>query len=111
MTINRRLFFAVISAAVAMVTPSLAAHAADAPLVKIENFSFTPEKLTVKAGTTITFENDDDIPHLVVANDKSFRSEALDTGDKYALTLTKPGAFPYYCGMHPHMQGTITVVP
>jgi plastocyanin len=86
-------------------------HAAGAPLVKIENFAFTPPTLTVKLGTTVAFENDDDIPHLVVANDASFRSKALDTGDTYAFTFTKAGDFPYFCGLHPHMQGTIIVAP
>ena len=63
----------------------------------------------VKAGTTVTFENDDDIPHLVVATDGSFRSKALDTGDSFAFTFTKSGDFPYFCGIHPQMQGKITV--
>jgi plastocyanin len=86
-------------------------HAADAASVKIENFAFTPPALTVKVGDTVTFENDDDIPHLVVANDASFRSKALDTGDSYAFTFTKAGDYAYYCGLHPHMQGKITVAP
>lgn len=85
--------------------------AADAPRVKIENFAFTPQNLTVTAGTTVTFENDDDIPHLVVATDGSFRSKALDTGDTFAFTFTKSGDFPYFCGIHPQMQGKITVGP
>jgi plastocyanin len=84
---------------------------ADAAHVKIENFTFAPKTLTVKVGTAVTFENDDDIPHLVVANDGSFRSKALDTGDAYAFTFTKTGDFPYFCALHPHMQGTITVTP
>ncbi|MER8577524.1 cupredoxin family copper-binding protein [Mesorhizobium sp. M0622] len=85
--------------------------AADEPMVKIENFAFTPAVLTVKPGTVVTFQNDDDIPHLVVANDGSFRSKALDTGDTYALTFTKAGDYAYFCGLHPHMQGRITVAP
>jgi len=85
-------------------------HAAEVQ-VKISNFAFTPQELTVKPGTTVTFENDDDIPHLVVATDGSFRSKALDTGDKYAFTFSKPGDFAYFCGLHPHMQGKITVGP
>jgi plastocyanin len=86
-------------------------HAADAPRVKIENFAFIPQTLTVKVGTTVTFENDDDIPHLVIATDASFRSKALDTGDTYAFTFGKAGDFPYFCGLHPHMQGRISVTP
>ncbi|WP_413771403.1 cupredoxin family copper-binding protein [Mesorhizobium sp. PAMC28654] len=94
----------------AMVAPA-PLQAADAQVVKIDNFTFTPAALTVKPGTTVTFENDDDIPHLVVANDGAFRSKALDTGDTYAFTFTKAGDFAYYCGLHPHMQGKITVAP
>lgn len=86
-------------------------RAADAARVKIDNFTFAPKLLTVKAGATVTFQNDDDIPHVVVANDGSFRSKALDTGDSYVFTFTKPGDFPYFCALHPHMQGTITVTP
>ncbi len=84
---------------------------ADAAYVKIDNFTFAPKTLTVKLGTVVTFENDDDIPHVVVANDGSFRSKALDTGDTYAVTFTKSGDFPYFCALHPHMQGSITVTP
>ncbi|TIS53265.1 cupredoxin family copper-binding protein [Mesorhizobium sp.] len=103
---------AAILAGLSLAAPAAAPlHAADAPLVKIENFAFTPQTLTVKVGTTVTFENDDDIPHLVVANDASFRSKALDTGDTYVFTFTKAGDFAYFCGLHPHMQGTITVAP
>lgn len=84
-------------------------RAADAPHVRIENFSFEPQTLAVKVGTTVVFENDDDIPHLVVAENKSFRSKALDTGDTYAFTFSKSGDFAYFCGLHPHMRGKITV--
>src|SRR4051794_26853919 len=69
-------------------------------LVHISNFTFAPPNLTVKAGTSVTFQNDDDIPHLVVANDGAFRSKALDTDDKFTFTFAKPGDFPYFCGMH-----------
>uniref|UniRef100_A0A9E7ZRR7 Cupredoxin family copper-binding protein n=1 Tax=Bosea sp. NBC_00436 TaxID=2969620 RepID=A0A9E7ZRR7_9HYPH len=86
-------------------------EAADTARVKIDNFTFAPKVLIVKAGTAVTFENDDDIPHVVVANDGSFRSKALDTGDSYVFTFTKSGDFPYFCALHPHMQGTITVTP
>jgi plastocyanin len=79
--------------------------------VSIHNFTFSPARLTVKAGTTVTFTNDDDIPHLVVATGGEFRSGALDTGDNYSRTFAEPGTYAYYCGLHPHMQGTIVVEP
>jgi plastocyanin len=47
--------------------------------VKIDNFAFAPQRLTVKAGTTVTWINDDDIPHTVASSTKAFKSKALDT--------------------------------
>src|SRR5215813_1052196 len=76
--------------------------------VKIDNFTFGPQKLTVKVGDTVTWINEDDIPHTIVSTGK-FRSKALDTEDKYAFTFTAPGTFEYFCGLHPHMQGSIVV--
>lgn len=76
--------------------------------VKIDNFTFGPQKLTVKVGDTVTWINGDDIPHTVVSTGH-FRSKALDTEDKYSFTFTTPGTFEYFCGLHPHMQGSIVV--
>src|SRR5262249_2450916 len=76
--------------------------------VKIDNFTFGPQKLTVKVGDTVTWINEDDIPHTVVSTGR-FRSKALDTDDKYAFTFTTPGTYQYFCGLPPHMQGTIVV--
>src|SRR5260370_38052659 len=59
--------------------------------VKIDNFSFGPASLTVAAGTTVTWTNNDDVPHTVVSDDKVFKSKALDTDDKFSYTFTKPG--------------------
>ena len=79
--------------------------------VKIANFTFSPQKLTVPAGTTVTWINDDDIPHVVAEKDGTFRSQALDTGDKYSQVFSKPGTVAYYCAIHPHMTGEIVVTP
>ena len=82
----------------------------DAPgAVGIDNFTFNPQKLTVKAGTTVTWTNKDDIPHAIAAVSKQFKSKALDTGDAYSFTFTTPGAYEYFCSLHPHMTGTIVV--
>ncbi len=88
------------------------AGAADvAALVKIDNFSFEPADRTVEVGSAVRWENDDDIPHLVVFTDGSFRSKALDTNDSATFTFGKPGGMTYFCGLHPQMKGKITVVP
>jgi len=83
--------------------------AAGDPTVKIDNYAFGPVALTVKAGTTVTWINDDDIPHTVVATDKAFRSKALDTDDKFSFTFTTPGSYEYFCSLHPYMKATVVV--
>jgi plastocyanin len=59
--------------------------------VKIANFTFDPHTLTVKAGTTVTWVNADDIPHLVSEKDGNFRSSALDTNDRFSQTFSTAG--------------------
>jgi plastocyanin len=83
------------------------AHAEETK-VTIDNFTFTPAELTVKAGTTVTWNNHDDIPHVVVSAGK-FRSKTLDTDDSYSFTFTTAGEYKYFCSLHPHMTGTIKV--
>ena len=85
-----------------------AAQAADTQ-VKIDNFTFNPRTITVKAGTTVNWTNADDIPHTVTSTTQAFKSKALDTDDKFSFTFTTPGTFTYFCALHPHMTGTIVV--
>jgi plastocyanin len=77
--------------------------------VKIDNFSFTPTTLTVKAETQITWTNADDIPHTVVSDDQSFKSKVLDTDEKFTFTASKPGTYSYFCSIHPKMTGKVVV--
>ena len=79
--------------------------------VGIDNFTFNPAVLTVKAGSAVTFENGDDIPHSVVDVDGKFHSQALDTGEKVTFVFDAPGEINYACGLHPHMKGKIVVTP
>jgi len=79
--------------------------------VHIDNFAFTPATLSIKAGTEVTFINRDDIPHTVVSTEGQFRSQALDTDDKFTFTFATPGEFGYFCSLHPHMTAKIVVEP
>ena len=97
-------------------TPKAAAQnapaqsAATAGAVSIDNFTFTPASLTVKAGTTVTWTNKDDIPHGIASSDNAFKkSRALDTDDNFSFTFTTPGTYQYFCYVHPLMVGTIVV--
>ena len=85
---------------------------ADAPAsgVSIDNFTFTPQTLTVKAGTIVTWTNKDDIVHGVAWTNNAFaKSNALDTDDSYSFTFTTPGTYHYFCYIHPRMMGSIVV--
>ena len=88
------------------------AQSKDAPAsqqVKIDNFSFSPQQLTVAVGTTVVWVNNDDVPHTVVGSHQEFKSKALDTDDKFSFTFTKSGTFDYFCSVHPMMTGKIVV--
>ncbi len=77
--------------------------------VAVENFSFQPGTLTVKAGTTVTWVNHDDEPHTVNENNKTFKSGTLDTDAKFSYKFTSPGSYSYFCSLHPRMTGQIIV--
>ena len=77
--------------------------------VTIDNFVFSPERVTVKVGTTVTWTNHDDIPHTVAAKDRAFKSKVMDTDESYSFTFSTPGEYSYFCSLHPHMVGTIVV--
>lgn len=96
---------------VAVMLLAVPVRAAAGPDIEIKNFTFDPPALTVHAGAHVTFKNADDIPHSVVLADGSFRSRPLDTDDSVEVAFRKPGAYTYFCGLHPHMRGTIVVVP
>jgi len=80
-----------------------------AATVKIDNFVFGPQTLTVPVGTTVTWTNSDDIPHTSVSTDGVFKSKVLDTDEKFSYTFTKAGTYPYYCTIHPKMTGKVVV--
>lgn len=82
---------------------------AAAPTVHISNFTFNAQVLKIRAGQTVTWVNDDDIPHNVTATDKSFKSKVLDTGESFSFIFPRAGTYAYFCGLHPHMAGSIVV--
>ena len=106
---------AVLSAAV-LPLPDVQRSAAEAApartvTVKITNFAFSAAVITVPAGTQVTWVNQDDDAHDIVADAGGFRSTPLDTGDSYAFTFSHPGTYGYHCGLHPHMVGKVVVTP
>src|SRR5437660_12824517 len=77
--------------------------------VKIDNFVFGPQTITVPIGATVTWTNKDDIPHTSVSTEGVFKSKVLDTDEKFIYTFTKAGTYSYYCTIHPKMTGKVVV--
>jgi plastocyanin len=77
--------------------------------VKIDNFAFGPQAITVPVKTTVTWTNSDDIPHTAVSTDGVFKSKVMDTDEQFSETFTKAGTYPYYCTIHPKMTGQVVV--
>jgi len=98
-----------------LATPAAATAAPSAPVapsatVHIKNFAYHAAKVTVHAGDTVLFVNDDDDAHTVTASDKSYDSGGLDTGETFRRTFTKPGTYTYFCALHPYMQAVVVVL-
>ncbi|MEV6520380.1 cupredoxin family copper-binding protein [Longispora sp. NPDC051575] len=91
-------------------TSSNAAVTADGDTtVEVRNFTFTPQNLSVPVGAKVTWKFEDGAKHNVKASDGYFASADLSGGATYAFTFTKAGTYPYICGLHQYMTGTITV--
>ena len=85
-----------------------AAHQANAAppaaaQIEIKNFMFTPNAVTIKAGSTVTWSNKDDEPHTVVSDAGLFRSAAMDTDETFSFTFDKPGT--YHSVSYTHLRG------
>ena len=77
--------------------------------VKIDNFVFGPQTITVPVGTTVTWTNSDDSPHTAVSTDGVFKSKVMDTDEKFSYTFSKAGTYSYFCSVHPKMTGQVVV--
>ncbi|MEU5380473.1 cupredoxin family copper-binding protein [Streptomyces sp. NPDC005968] len=79
--------------------------------VAIKNFTFSPAKLRVTAGTTVTWTNQDTDPHTVTSAGSGgpLHSAALTTHATYSYTFTKPGTYAYLCTIHPFMTAIVEV--
>jgi plastocyanin len=81
-----------------------------AQAVAIAGHAYSPKDLTVSAGTTVTWTNQDSDPHTVTSmHGGSLGSKTLNKGDTYSYTFSQAGTYMYYCTVHPDMQGSVTV--
>lgn len=77
--------------------------------ISIYNMSFGTGSLTVKAGTTVKWTNNDNMTHTVTADDSSFDSGNIAAGGTYSHTFSTAGTYKYHCTLHSGMTGTVTV--
>lgn len=75
--------------------------------VIMENFSFGPDTLKIKAGATVTWTNNDSAPHDVKSD--LFASPKLAKGEFFSFKFEEVGTYDYICGIHPKMKGKIIV--
>ena len=77
--------------------------------VTIADFAFAPATLTIAAGDTVTWTNEDPIVHTATSTTGAFDSGDLAQGESFSVTFTTPGTYPYLCTPHPTMTGRIVV--
>lgn len=79
--------------------------------VTISDLAFAPHTVVVATGATITWQNDDGVPHTVHSQEGWFDSPELQPGDTFVWQPDQPGTFQYNCTIHPSMQGVVIVLP
>jgi len=77
--------------------------------VEIVGLAFSPETLTVPAGTTVTWVNSDSMSHTATSDDDVWDSGTLASDAEFSFTLDEAGTFSYFCKIHPSMTGSIVV--
>ncbi len=102
---------AVMAAQLAMAAPAAPTQKAtpQTHTVLIKNFEFQPATLTVKAGNTVLWKNEDIVPHTATANGKRFDSKSIESKASWKYVASKPGTYPYICAFHPTMKAKLIV--
>lgn len=77
--------------------------------VEMKEFKFLPVEITIKAGDTVRWTNNDRAPHDATAKDKSWKTALLRTGNSATVTFDTPGTYEYYCSIHPGMKAKVIV--
>ncbi|HEY2102434.1 MAG TPA: cupredoxin domain-containing protein [Chthoniobacterales bacterium] len=83
---------------------------ASKPEVIVDNYTFSPQVLSVPKGGTVTWINHDNVPHVIASADNQFqKSPALKTGQSFTHTFATAGVYSYFCSIHPRMTGKIII--
>ena len=88
-------------------TPSVA-PTANGVTVVIGDFEFSPSSVTIKAGETVTWRNEDGVPHDATGD--SWTTGSISSGDAYTKAFAVPGTYSYRCKVHPAMKPATIIV-
>jgi amicyanin len=75
----------------------------------MQNYTYQPANMQVRVGTTVTWTNQDSVPHSVTFKNGMKDSGLLTQGQSFSYTFNTPGTYQYYCTVHPYMVATVTV--
>ena len=119
--------FLVLAAGLALAACSSSTSPSAGPTITIRDFAFSPSTLTVKAGTTVEWQNDGPSQHTTTSDAALWNSSALNppsgggvysssSGGTFSYTFMTPGTYTYHCSLHPPQQyptfvGSVVVTP
>lgn len=96
-----------------LLAPGIPAHAGGDARAEVEilKYQYIPQEITIKAGTTVRWTNNETRQYHSVWFEQAGDPEApyFFPGETFERTFDKPGVYPYHCGPHPEMTGTVTV--
>jgi len=90
--------------------PAPSGDAVRSAKVKIVDFAYDPDPVTIEEGGKVIWQNEDSAPHTATADDGSFDTGTLEEGKLKSETFKEPGTYTYICSIHPVMHGTVEVV-
>lgn len=73
------------------------------------NRAYSPDTLSVAAGSTVTWTNTDAIAHTSTSDGNAWNSQTILPGGKFSFTFQNAGTYSYHCSIHPGMVGTVVV--
>jgi plastocyanin len=106
----RRMLALLLAALILFVLGSIEIARAATHAITISDFAFAPATLTVTAGDTITWTNEDSVVHTATSTTGAFDTGELAQGESSSVTFTAPGTYAYICSPHPDMTGQVTVL-
>jgi plastocyanin len=91
------------------VTPTAPAAGRDTTTAAIQDFTFSPGRIEIDAGSTIVWTNRGQVSHSVTSGPGGFDTGLIEPGERRGLTFRQPGTYPFHCTPHPFMTGVIVV--